>query len=395
MKSFITQLILLPLSFLAHISCVVGFLSPLQYAKPALIHPLSPSSSTSSSSPPPSRHFMSTWSDARAVMDYQEFLSSGKQIIELATDIPSVIVTTDGPTAQLAMWLKENGLTEDIILTPDQDLPETVAGNSEYPVYIAIPPYYLNYFLVNLNDSYKKHMDNFCFFSGGLSFGNIEDVLKERGYCRDAMTQILISGLHIAPNGRGEDISVNLGLDGYGESKIAGDCTACGKWAGAIGERLERSNVRCSTDFYREWRRKMWERNVLDACFHLLGCVRDQPTTVADVAKYYGEEVSDMVWDMSQLLKGWRALTLLFGFEERIFGVAEMRGDETPCYLIEEMYPFIWGNQVFLQSKMFVEYLTYAKMEKGFLPNTPLPQRAVADFQSKMRPGNLRADGVV
>ena len=126
-----------------------------------------------------------------------------------------------------------------------------------------------------------------------------------------------------------------------------------------------------------------------------LGSVRDQPTTVADVAKFYGEEVSEMVWEMSQLLRGWRAMTLMFGFEERMFGVAEAHGGETQCTLVEEMYPFIWGSQVFLESKMFVEYLTYAKTQKNFLPNTQLPQRADSEYTTKMRQGNLRADGVV
>ena len=166
--------------------------------------PLVPSVSTTTS---PSQLFMSTWSDARAVRDYQDFLSSGKQELELASDVPSVIVTTDGPTAQLANWLREYGTGEDVIVTPNDPLPETLGGSSEFPVYVVIPPYYLNYFLENLSDSYKMHMDDFVFFSGGLIYGNIEEVLKQRGFCRDAMTQVVISGLHIAPNGRGQDLS--------------------------------------------------------------------------------------------------------------------------------------------------------------------------------------------
>lgn len=338
---------------------------------------------------------MATWSDSKAVRDYQNFLSSGRQELQLAKDGPSVIISPADGLSDLAKCLRECGMGDDIILSPDQDIPDTLDGSSGFPIYITLPPSQLNHFLMNLRDSYKVHVDDFCFFSGGLEFGNIEDVLKERGYCRDAMTQVLISGLRIAPNGRAQDRTVNLGLSGNGEEKIAGECTACGKWAGAIAERLQRSTVRCATDFYREWRRKMWERSVLDASFHLLGAVRDQPTTVADVALYYGEEVSDLVWEISQLLRGWRAVTLLFGFEERLFGVAEMTGKELPCTVVEEMYPFIWGNPVFLQSKMFCEYLTFAKLEKGLLPNTDVPVRADEDFRTNMRQGNLRADGVV
>jgi hypothetical protein len=341
---------------------------------------------------------MATWSDSKAVMEYQAFLSSGKQQIEKTLDVPSAIIAPypgSNSPPELAECLAEIGLGQDLVLTPNQDLPATLGQTSEYPVYITLPPWQLDYFLQNLPESYKPHIDDFVFFSGGLNYGNIEHVLKDRGYCRDAMTQGLISGLRIAPNKRAQDRSVNLGLDSYNAEKCAGECSACGKWAGSIAQRLERSSVRCRTDFYREWRRKMWESNVLDAVFHLVGVVRREPTSLADVGNYYHEEVSDMVWDMTQLLRGWRALTLLYGFEERMFAIAEMHGKEQPCTIVEEMYPYIWGNQVFLQSKMFVDYLRYAQEDFKLLPNVQLPNRGADDFTSNMRKGNFRADGVV
>ena len=340
-----------------------------------------------------------TWSDSKAVKDYQEFLNSGRQEVERASDQASVILH-DGTerTAALAACLFETGLGDDVLLTPNQALPDALQGQTEYPIYITLPPYALTEFLTNLGDSYKERNDNFCFFSGGF-MGNIEDVLKERGYCRDSMTQIMVAGLHITPTGRPQDVSVNLGLDSYGEPKLANQCTATGKWAGAVAERFERSQVTCAVDFYREWRRKMWERSFYDAVFPLLGAVRDQqPTTHANVAQYYEDEVSDMVWDLSQLLRGWRAVTLLYGFEERLLGTAEIRGAETPCQPLPDaaMYPYIWGMNVFQESQMVVDYLWYAQTEKGFLQGVQLPpQRADEDYTSHMRKGNLRADGVI
>lgn len=209
------------------------------------------------------------------------------------------------------------------------------------------------------------------------------------------MTQVLISGMRISKNNKVQDMKAFLGLNTHGEDKIAGECTACGKWAGSIAARLERSNVFCRTEFYREWRRKMWERSVYDAAFHLIGAIRDEPTSLSDVAHYYADEVSDIVWEMSQLLRGWRAVTLTYSFEERLLGMGESSGAGMHCTLIEEMYPFIWGNPVFLEGKAFVEYLQYAKEEKGMLQDIDLPQRCDADYTSHMRQGNLRADGVV
>lgn len=331
-----------------------------------------------------------TWSDSKAVKDYQDFLSSGRQEVERKKDCPSVIIHDPTWSTEMSEALVAMGDGQDMVLTPNLPLPE---ADREYPIYIALPPWLIEPFLMNLGDSYKERIEDFCFLSGGLQYGNIEDVLKERGYCRDSMTQFLVSGMRIPPTRKVQDLHVVLGMSEGGETKYAGECAACGKWAGAIAERLERNDVRCSVNFYRDWRRKMWEQNVHDAAFQLIGAVRDD-TTVNDVAKFYEHEVSDMVWELSQLLRGWKALTLMYGFEERIFGVAESKAGEVTAIINEQMYPFIWGNNVYLQSQPYVEYLNIAQ-ERGLLPNVQLPQRAADEYSTKMRQGNLRADGAI
>jgi hypothetical protein len=70
---------------------------------------------------------------------------------------------------------------DDFILSPGQSLPETMGGKNEYPIYVTIPPTQLGDFLDNLPESFKARIDDFVFFSGGFEYGNIEDVLKERG----------------------------------------------------------------------------------------------------------------------------------------------------------------------------------------------------------------------
>ena len=337
-----------------------------------------------------------TWSNGQAVQDYQNFLSSGRQQVALTDDGPSVIVQPPLGSSLLGETLAQMGLGDDVVLTPQQELPDQVAGRSEYPVYITLPPYQLSDFLANLPESYQARVDDLVFFSGGLEYGNIEDVLKDRGYCRDSMTQVLISGLRVEPATKQiRDVKAFLGVDASGVDKLAGECAATGKWAGSMARRLERSNVFCRTDFYREWRRRMWERTVFDAVFHLIGAIRDQPTTLQDVANYYVEEVGDIAWEMSQKLRGWRAITLMYGFEERLLGIGESAGAEQPCQLVHEMYPYIWGTSVMLESQAFVEYLKYAQNEKGLLPGIELPMRSDSDYSSKMLQGNLRADGVI
>lgn len=121
---------------------------------------------------------MATWSDSRAVKDYQDFLNSGKQEIDQSKDCPSVIIRPSAGSSELADALVAMGTGDDLILTPDQDLPDS---EEAYPVYIALPPWEITPFLSNLKDSYYARAEDFIFFSGGLQYGNIEDVLKEKG----------------------------------------------------------------------------------------------------------------------------------------------------------------------------------------------------------------------
>jgi hypothetical protein len=343
---------------------------------------------------------MATWSDSKAVKDYQDFLASGRQEIERKADGPSVIIRPfDGQgSTVLADALVAMGMGDDIVVTPDiESLPESLGGNSEYPIYITLPPTQIENFIKDAPLCFKERDDDYVFFSGGLQYGNIEDVLKGNGCCRDSMTQVLITGLEVTPAGAVKDVSIKLGADAMGAEKLAGECAACGKWNGAIAERLEKNNIRCLVDFYREWRRRMWEGNVMDAIFHLVGAVRTQETNVKDVANYYSDEVSDMVWQTSGCLRGWKALTLTYGVEERIFGVAENTGSSQPCVLVDEMYPYIWGNRVFTEGKMFLEYLWFAKEERGFFQSVELPRKRNVDEESRqiMRQGVMRADGKI
>lgn len=321
-----------------------------------------------------SRLHMATWSDNRAVQEYKDFLSSGKQEIEKTPDMPSVIIRPgEGFDATLAEGVFNMGMQDDIIIVPHADLPPSIGNSERYPIYVALPPTLLREFIQNLPDSYKQRAEDFVFFSGGLQCGNIESVLKDYGYCRDAMTQVLISGVKFKPNGVVEDSSVALGADAQGEQKWAGQCSACGKWSGSIQQRLERNAVRCKSVFYRDWRRDMWERNIYDSVFHLVGAVRAEPTNLQDVALYYENEVSDMAWSISGMLKGSRAITLPYGFEERMFGVGEMAAGE-PCVLIDEMFPFLY--EPFMEIPKFLEYMCYAQDEMGKLPATTFLRRA-------------------
>mmetsp|Transcript_25792 Transcript_25792/g.39525 ORF Transcript_25792/g.39525 Transcript_25792/m.39525 type:complete len:387 (-) Transcript_25792:101-1261(-) len=347
------------------------------------------SSSTTSS-------LKATWSNGQAIKEYQDFLASGKQEIEKEEDGPSVIVKSgtlneDHPFSLIPIAISSLRNGDDVIVTPGSPLPLSMGDKESYPIYIAVPPFELDQFITSLPDDWKLRRDDFVFLSGGKICGVIEPILKKHGYARDSMSQLLCGGFTTpGATGRPQDLSCKVGIDASGEDKWAGETSACGKWSGAVAERFENQGIRCKTGFYREWRRDMWERASFDAVLNLIGAIRKEPTTLKDVALYYEPEASDMFWQVTSNLRGMLAVTLSYGFEERIFGFAEQRFSEQQCEITEEMFLYVYCAPI-NQGNMVNEYLNYAKDEIGLIPNVAL--RSSVSRPSLMRQGNLRADG--
>lgn len=347
-----------------------------------------------------------TWSNGQAIKEYQDFLATGKSEIFKEDDGPSVIVRSANPacTTQLIDAIITLGHGDDVVLTPQDSPPPGMGERASYPIYIALPPYELREFIQNLNDEWKARANDFIFFSGTKICGVIEPILRDFGMCRDTMSQVVIgftlpirgSGLDGVATRKPEDLACNIGADAYGEEKWAGETQACGKWNGAVVSRLESNGLRCKSTFYREWRRAMWERALYDAVWNVVGAVREDKTDHYQVAAYFETEASDMMWELVNGLRGGLAVTLIYGFEDRLFSFAEMRGKDEPCELKDDMFDHML-NVFPGKARMLWEYCNYAKDRKGLLQlsNVPPVPSELSSLPSKVRTGNLRADGVI
>src|SRR6476620_11438779 len=80
-----------------------------------------------------STQLQAVWSDMKAVQDYQNFLASGKQEVELTNDMPSVIIASSnaGASSELAECLQVMGMGDDCLMTPQQELPNAIGGSQE------------------------------------------------------------------------------------------------------------------------------------------------------------------------------------------------------------------------------------------------------------------------
>lgn len=358
-----------------------------------------------SRSSPSSALGMATWSNGQAIQEYKDFLATGKSELDKEDDGPSVIVQPSNPSsvAPLTDAIVALGNGDDVLLTPSEPLPPALGGRASYPIYITVPPYELKEFIQNLNEEWKSRADDFVFFSGTKICGVVEPVLREFGMCRDSMTQVTV-GFSLPPPGSGlggvakkpEDMACNIGVDAQGDQKWAGESQACGKWNGAVASRLDENGIRCKAVFYREWRRAMWERALYDAVWNVVGAVREEETDHADVAMFFDMEASDMMWELANGLRGGLAVTLIYGFEDRLFSYAEMRGTDEPCELLDEMFDYM--QNIFPgKCRMLKEYCNYAKDKRGLLQSVKVPKvpSELSELPSPVRQGNLRADGTI
>ena len=75
----------------------------------------------------------------------------------------------------------------------------------------------------------------------------------------------------------------------------------------------------------------IFEYGIMCSAFNLIGSVHSQTSkeelTYSTVALGYGDECVEMVRELSGCLRGSLAVTMMFGFEERIMEIAE-RGED-------------------------------------------------------------------
>ena len=111
----------------------------------------------------------------------------GLSELQKEADGPSIIVQSSNPSNVSPLTDAVNGLGkgDDVIITPNQSLPQALGRRESYPIYVTLRPYELKEFIQNWSDEWKVHAEDFVFFSGTKECGVVEPILREFGMCRD------------------------------------------------------------------------------------------------------------------------------------------------------------------------------------------------------------------
>merc|ERR1712176_891304 len=101
----------------------------------------------------------------QAVQEYQDFLSGKNQGGGEEGDIPSVIMADD-VNSPFVSALKSLSSTEneDVLITPNDEIPSELYGKESFPIYIVLSPDRLDVLLrENLPTKWKSKLDDFVF----------------------------------------------------------------------------------------------------------------------------------------------------------------------------------------------------------------------------------------
>jgi len=305
---------------------------------------------------------MQVWSNPQALEEYQDLLSGKQQVASV--DVPSVIVGG----GRVGEMLRGAGGGDDVVVGRGGKIPETHEGLDSFPIYVCVPNSELEGVIRSCPSS---KLDDLVFVQDGM----IEPILKKYALCGNENTQMLPYFTLFSKGGRPQDSLVDLGTDAFGEAKYAGETSICGKWAGALKQRLDRLNLHSRILFYRDWRRAMLEKILFDSVFPLVGSMH-KGLSIGEVGQRHTEECQEMITEIAKSLPGTLAVTLMYGVEERLFAYSQHDNVEyRPCKI--EQYPFrngFWytfsqqAKQIGFPdpTPMHTEYLELAK-EKGII----------------------------
>uniref|UniRef100_A0A7R9U6V6 Uncharacterized protein n=1 Tax=Pinguiococcus pyrenoidosus TaxID=172671 RepID=A0A7R9U6V6_9STRA len=272
------------------------------------------------------------WSNPQAVEDYQNYLDGVEE--QVSKDQPSVFVA--GSDRRLAEGLASFGFGKDVVISSIKELPASVDGLTDFPIYACVAPMDLEQLILDCPEAKRPDL---VFLQTGM----MEPLLKRYGLCGKRNTQALCYFEFHPMSGKPIDYVMNLGLDQQGNDKLAAVTSVCGKWAGAMTQRLTRNNIYCEAVGYYEWRRVMLERVLFETIFSLVGALH-KDSTFGEVGLYYKDEVEEMWTDFNRCIRGHLAVTMLYGVEERFYAIAESfqrHGDRRRA--IGDDWPFFHG----------------------------------------------------
>ena len=254
------------------------------------------------------------WSNPRAILDYQDYLNGVEE--EESSDQASLIVR--GGQDRLADGLAQMGGGGDVVVDGPGGLAagigQMAAKEASFPIYLCVRASELEEAIMACPEDRK---DDLVIMSRGM----IEPVTKKHGVASKQNTQALVN-FDFNPRLKPIDLVADMGTDVRGEPKFALETCVKGKWAGAFKERLDRNGVHCKVEGEFEFRRSMIELLLFDTIFAVVGALHGD-STIGQCGEFYMDEVDDLAWEMSRMVRGHLALTLLFGVEERFLASSE------------------------------------------------------------------------
>lgn len=276
---------------------------------------------------------MQTWSDPAVTKEYFDFLSGVNQRVD-TQDTTSTIVGE----GRMGDFFRSQGDGTDLVIRRGQAIPPDAPG----PVYVCTRNDDLEDIILNCPDEKKSDL---VFIQNGM----LERLLRNHDLGENTKANV-----YFAVSGIGEDP-----IDGKTETNPEGLTSVCGKWEGAVSERIQRAGLSCKIVKERDFRRGQLDKLIWICTFNLIGAVHGN-INMGEVSDMHVREVTEMSNELAQMVRFTLTVGMMPDIEKRLLAYGRAVKD-FPSGLKE----FKWRNG------FFYDYSQLAK-RNGFPDPTPM-----------------------
>lgn len=275
---------------------------------------------------------MQVWSDPAVREEYFDYLEGRVQRTETA-DCQSTIVGA----GRIGSFLAEKG-KNDLVIKRGESIPPDAPG----PVYVCTRNDDMAQVIA---DCPEEKLEDLVFIQNGM----LERFLREKNVSDNTCANLYFAIPRIGAKP----------IDGITDKNPEGLTAVCGKWEGAVADRLQNANLTCKILKERDFRRSQLEKLIWISCFNLIGAVHGG-ITMGEVAKMHVDEVTEMGTELAQMVRFTLTVGMLSNIEDRLLAYGR-RVKDFPTAVKE----FPWRNG------FFYDYTQLAK-KNGFPDPTPM-----------------------
>lgn len=243
----------------------------------------------------------SVWSNPQETIDYMDYLGGRAPVPKI--DQPSVVLGASTDMKTILMEKTPFPFEGDVFVERWEDIPEKLVDNQgkeweDFPIYVCFNEWELEEKVLEAMPGSHPKREDLVFTNENV----IEKLLARYGLSRKQTTQML-PFYKLAMNGAVKDHVTTYKVSEFdGESLRCCVSVTCGKWAGAVKERLNRIELQMDIVPWPEYKRHCYERGIFNTCYNVISLCHGGKK-FREIVDIQFEELDDMTHELCRCMQ--------------------------------------------------------------------------------------------